>query len=143
MLTVRAVDSTSWSHMGAVSHHFVFGEKAPADHTAIDFALCTFDQNDQIVGYVTVKLLAHEVAYWKYGGSFPNAKGTTISWESYRQFVKWHKENGYKVVTTLIENVNNTMLKFALKMGFQIIGMKIMSQKLYIELVLDLTKEGN
>jgi RimJ/RimL family protein N-acetyltransferase len=130
-MIVEKVDPISWKAVGAFAHETVFNEKSHPDWDRIDFALLSSKEGNPI-GYVTCREVDHETLYWSYGGAMPYIRGTSTSWEGYKKMVDACRSD-YKRIFTLIENDNIPMLKFAMKVGFRVIGTKTFKGKVLLE----------
>lgn len=120
-----------WSKFAADAHLVVFGEHRPPDLNRIDFAVLTVD-NGVPMTFMTAREFDAESIYMQYGGSFPTALGTLRSYKSYDMIVSDFLSK-YKRVTTLVENTNTPMLKFAMKRGLRIIGMRTFKGTIFLE----------
>lgn len=124
-LRVHKVDQAVWKELGASTHQIVFGENPPETQSRMDFALVVQDlTTDLYVTYVTVRELDSDTVYWGWGGAFPTFRNSSAPWRAYQAMTETTFELGYKSIFTLIENTNAPMLKFALKMGYKIIGIR-------------------
>ena len=129
-----------WKEFASTAHEAVFKEGLAKNCAEIDYALVIVDEeNNTPCGYVTVKDMKNGICYWQHGGVFEGVKGTPKSFKVYQFAVNWAKDK-YEKVFTMIENKNIAMLKFALSVGFIIIGMKLVSDKLILALCLDCKK---
>lgn len=131
-ISVVKMTREEWSQFSEKAHLIVFNENKPSESDRIDFALVGEMGNHQLLGYVTCREMDAESLYWQYGGAFPRASGTSLSFSAYMRFVWWTK-NHYKRVSTLIENNNLVMLKMAMKVGFRIIGVRVYSGHILLE----------
>lgn len=89
------------------------------------------------MGFITVRELSSKNIYWQFGGAFPGTKGTLHCYQAYEAGKEWCARR-YETVTTFIENKNIVMLKFAMKLGFVISGIKQSFGKTLVELFLHL-----
>lgn len=114
-----------WKELATDTHRIVFGEEPPPSQAKMDYALVVQDpRKDEYVTYVTVRELDPETAYWGYGGAFPAYKNTLAAYRAYQAVTEFTFKSGIKSIFTLIENTNVSMLKFALKIGYKIIGVR-------------------
>lgn len=125
------LDAVEWSKYAEDAHLSVFNEKRPSDMNRIDFAILSVE-NKVPQTFMTARELDSETIYMQYGGSFPSAKGTVNSFISYSMIVDYLLTK-YKRVTTLIENTNHAMMKFAMKKGLNIIGMRTFKGQIFLE----------
>lgn len=140
MIEVRKISKEQWKTMSEDAHLICFDEKRPASMDRIDYAL--LNVRDEIpLNYCTVRELDEESVYWQYGGAFPNTKGTVQSARSYARNIKWTFEQGYKRITTFVDNKNTEMFRIQLKCGFRVIGMRHFKNDLYLELLLEAPDE--
>lgn len=136
--TVQKIPHYEWTrYMSENAHLIVFDEKRPKDMERIDFALLCTDESDTPLTYVTCRELDSETLYWQFGGSFPGTKGTTKSYHSYIHTTEACWDLGYKRITTLIENTNCVMIKFAMKIGYKIIGIRNFKNHIMLEHLLE------
>jgi len=133
---VKKISGDEWRLMAASAHLVCFNEKIEPDFNNIDFALLNV-RGDAPLNYCTVRELDKESCYWQYGGAFPSSKGTVQSYLSYKRNAEWCLANGYKRVTTYIENTNLPMIKIALKVGFKIIGTRMFKGSVLVEFLLE------
>lgn len=114
--------SEQWSKYAETAHLICFDENRPADMNRIDFALVV-EEDSVPLCYTTCREVDSETVYMQYGGAFPSAKGTIKSYAGYGLIIE-HLLHNYANITTLIENKNTVMLKFAMKVGFLITGLR-------------------
>ena len=134
-MIVEKVSREDWARVSENAHLLVFGTEKPASHERIDFALICV-KGDNIEGYLTCKEMDHQTVYWQFGGSLPHVKGSLNSFRGYQLFVNWAQAH-YKRVQTRIENTNTAMLKFAMKVGFLIVGVRYVQGSTLLELELE------
>lgn len=134
-MKVEKLSPQQWSVLSEKAHLIVFKENKPAYFDRIDYALICSDAGT-VLGYLTAREMDHETVYWQFGGTFPSARGTILSFRVYDLFANWTK-TAYKRVVTLIENDNIVMLKFAMKVGFRIQGIKNYHGNVLLEHVLE------
>jgi hypothetical protein len=90
---------------------------------------------------MTLKEIDDETVYLQHGGSFrPNS---VSSFSAYKLMLNRLKEMGYKTGQTYIENTNTPMLKFALKCGWLITGVRIFGNSILTEQTLDFSTLGD
>ena len=63
------------------------------------------------------------------------------SFNSYARNAKWCFDNGYKRITTYIQNTNSPMLRIAMKVGFKIIGTRTFKGDVMVEFLLEAPSE--
>jgi hypothetical protein len=114
--------SDEWKALAQNAHLACFGEIRDPAMNRIDYALMAADDGTPCA-YMTCRELDSESVYMQYGGAFPGTKGTIKSLQSYAMFLRFLSEK-YKRGTTLIENTNHPMMKFAMKMGLNITGVR-------------------
>lgn len=137
MILVKHVTKEDWKPMAVAAHGAVFSEEWDADMERIDKALITVDQEtDMLLQYATLREIDSESVYISYGGSFPSAKGSPRSLESFVAILEDLKKS-YKRVVFLTENINFPMLKLALKTNFVITGMRQAKGRTMLEHVLE------
>jgi hypothetical protein len=120
-----------WDKHSERVHLVCFNEVRPADMNRYDYALLVFEGTTPIA-YMTCREFDSETVYMAYGGSFPSARGTVKSYKAYEKMVEFLKLK-YLQGTTLIENSNIPMLKFALKQGMKIIGVRNFKDSILLE----------
>lgn len=120
-----------WKIIAEDAHLVVFNERRPADVNRIDFAMLSVE-NGIPQSYMTGREFDSETAYMQYGGSFPSAKGSIHSFISYSMFVD-SLLSKYVRITTLIENTNHVMMKFAMKKGLLIVGIRYFKGQVFLE----------
>lgn len=108
--------------MSENAHLAVFETYKPASLDRIDFALL-IERGETLMGFATCREHDAETLYWQYGGALPGTKSSSLTFPGYQAVVAWSKER-YKRITTIIENDNVVMLKFAMKVGFRIVGVR-------------------
>lgn len=135
-LQVKKLSKDDWRELSEAAHLSVFNEKRSSSVDRIDYALLCETADKNLVAFMTCRELDDETVYWQHGGSFPRFRDTLYSFASYSQFVEWHREK-YKRVTTLIENTNTVYLKFAMKVGFKIIGVRNFDNQILLEHLLE------
>ena len=133
---VKRIEKHEWKAMAERAHLICFNEKRPAQMDRIDYALLNV-RGTEALSYCTVRELDGESCYWQYGGAFPNTKGTATTFYNYRRYAQWCFNQGYKRVTTYIENTNVPMIKIALKVGFRIIGTRFFKGHILVEFLLE------
>jgi hypothetical protein len=120
-----------WAKYSQDAHLVCFDEMRSPDFNRIDFALTSvLDSVPQ--SYMTCRELDAETVYLQYGGAFPSAKGTVRSFSGYKQMIS-ELSISYTRATTLIQNQNTAMLKFAMAVGFRIIGVRTFKNEIYVE----------
>jgi len=134
LLITHKLSSKEWEIYAEAAHLAVFSENRPKEMNRIDFALVVHD-GDLPLGYGTFRELDDESVYMQYGGAFPSCAKTMNAWYVYEQVINTLKKSCYKRATTLIENKNIPMLKFAFKMGFKIMGIRFFNNEIYCELL--------
>lgn len=136
MITVKRLSSDEWKRLAKDAHLICFNEDRPSYKDRIDYAMLAVSANDVPMGYITVRELDDEMAYWQFGGVFPSVKDTALSYRTYAAGVDYARTR-HKRILTYIENKNVVMLKFAMKAGFRIIGTKNFKGKILVEHMLE------
>lgn len=136
LAVVKKISKEEWKEMSASAHLICFNEKRDPEMDRIDFALLNV-RGEEPLNYCTVRELDSESVYWQYGGAFPNTKGTGTSFYSYQRYADWCFDQGYKRITTYVQNDNLAMLKIALQVGFRIIGTRTFKGCIMVELLLE------
>lgn len=135
-MRVERFSQADWRLYSEKAHLICFGQHKPAHWDRFDFALLAVD-HEKPLGYVTCREHDPETLYWQFGGTFPETKGTIKSWRVYEALTNYCRSN-YRRLTTLIENDNLTMLKFAMKMGYRIVGVRVFQGKPLLDHLLEL-----
>lgn len=135
-MKVEKLNPDQWHMFSEHAHKAVFQKIKPAGTDRIDYALLCIDDNATVLAYVTVREHDHETVYWQFGGSLDSARGTLKSFRAYQAFVNFQKK-ATKRITTLVENTNTVMLKFAMKVGFKISGVRMFQGSVLVEHVLE------
>lgn len=136
-IKIVKLSAEEWKLLSMDSHAVVFEEKRPPYMDRIDFAIMTVDDETETpLCYVTVRELDAETVYFQYGGAYPSAKGTSKSYESYKQLIDWTRKR-YKRATNLVVNENIKMLQFCFAQGFRIIGVRTFKGQVLCELLLE------
>jgi hypothetical protein len=120
-----------WKQYSEKAHLICFAENRSADMNRIDFALVA-ELNGVPQTYMTCREVDAETVYMQYGGAFPSAKGTVNSFRGYQAMLK-QLSTVYKYGTTLIENTNTPMLRFAMQAGLRIIGVRNFKNTILLE----------
>jgi len=136
---VEQLTPAEWSKVSEAAHKVAFGTVRLAVDERIDYALICVDGTD-LKGYLTAKEMDAKTVYWQFGGAFTGTRGTITTFKGYLGFVRWTKER-YERVQTRIENKNTAMLKMALQVGFEIVGVRVTQGCTMVELELDFIKE--
>lgn len=139
-MTVKQISPKDWAVVSEDAHKIVFGTHKPASRDRIDFALMTVDEQNVPLGYVTCREWDNETLYWQFGGMFPDTRGTPRSFRVYKEMLQWATDRYFRI-TMLVENTNVPMLKFALKVGFKIIGVRNYSGTVLLEHSLELKEK--
>lgn len=140
MFRIEKVSPEDWKHLAGSAHVLSFGERRDSNLDRVSFALLAVDELEKPAGYVTCIEMDKETLYWQYGGAFPDYLGTIHSLSGYKKFVGFCSEM-YKRVTTKIENNNLVMLKFAMKLGFKIVGVENFNGKILVNLTNEFIEE--
>lgn len=130
-MRVIKMSSSEWDKYSADAHLICFGEERPAGMNRIDFAL-TAIEGDIPQAYMTCREVDSESVYMQYGGAFPSSKGTIKSFIGYTSMIA-ELAHRYKRASTLISNKNHAMLKFAMKVGLDIIGIRNFKGEIFLE----------
>lgn len=131
-ITIVKLNRDEWTQFSENAHLIVFNERKPPEMERVDFALLAEIGVHQLLGYVTCRELDKDTLYWQYGGAFPRAAKTSMSFSFYMRFIWWTKQH-YKRVSFLVENTNTVMLKMALKAGFKIVGIRNYKNHILLE----------
>jgi len=137
-MQVICLSAAEWEKYSEQAHLICFQEIRPAAINRIDFALVV-DDGGLPQAYMTCRETDSETIYMQYGGAFPSAKGTIKSFKAY-QLMLDALSGKYKYGTTLIENTNTAMLKFAMQSGLRVIGVRNFCGSILLENFIDWRK---
>lgn len=130
-MELKILSSSEWLQISEAAHLVCFNEVRPSGMERIDYALVV--EKDGIpLGYATIRETDSESVYLQHGGALPSAIGTTTSFSCYLLVVNYLMEN-YQRISTLIENTNTPMLKFAMKAGLRIVGIRNIRNSILLE----------
>lgn len=132
--------STEWKMYSEHAHLAVFGELRPKEMDRIDFCI-VIEKENLPMSYATIRELDSETAYMQYGGAFPSSEKSVKAFDCYILTISELKKKNYKRISTLIENKNIPMIKFALKCGFLIVGIRTFENKIYCEFLKEFKEE--
>lgn len=132
MIKVRVLPKQEWDKYAEQAHLICFGETRHKEFNRYDFAIIAESETGTPLAYSTIRENDAESAYMQYGGAFPSSKGTPLSYKGYVELVN-HLKDRYKNINTLIENKNTPMLKFAMSVGFEIVGIRNFKNEIYLE----------
>lgn len=130
-MNVAFITAEQWAKHSEDAHLICFGEKRPAEMNRIDFALLV-EADGVPQAYMTCREVDAETVYMQYGGAFPSAKGTIKSFRAYQALLEKLGEV-YKYGSTLIENTNTPMMKFAMQAGLRVIGVRNFKESILLE----------
>ncbi len=128
-----------WEQLSEKAHLAAFNTHKPKELDRIDFALIVQNEKD-IMGYLTCREHDAETIYWQFGGALPGTRDSSLTFAGYKAFVEYCRKK-YKRITTLIENNNYVMLKMAMKVGFQIVGVRMFNGNVLLEHLLEFSHE--
>lgn len=129
MINLKFYSKSEWLEYSKQFHALVFDNSDFSEIENIDFACVMFDE-DKAIGFATMRILDKYHVYMQYGGSLDKTNYTNL--KGYLKVIEALKEN-FLNITTLIENNNKTMIKFAMKAGFEIIGIRYKKGSIYLE----------
>lgn len=138
-MNLHVLSPEQWSWYSENAHVIAFGKQKPAEWDRIDFALMVTDLEGTPVGYGTIRETRHDTVYWQHGGSMPGSRDTARSFRAFQMGLEYLEQH-YKNVTFLIENTNTVMLKFAMKAGFRIIGVRNFQGSILVEHLLEFSE---
>lgn len=129
MISLKFYNKSEWEQYSKHFHALVFNNSDFSELENIDFACVVFDK-DEPIGFATMRVLDKLHVYMQYGGSLTKNNYTNL--KGYLELIEALKSQ-FENITTLIENKNQTMIKFAMKAGFEIIGVRYKKNCLYLE----------
>lgn len=136
-IEIKKLTKQDWYELSENSQKICFASKHDPSLDRIDFALLAVSPKNIAMGFITVREITSSHIYWQFGGTFPGTQGTYYSYLAYVKAKEWCAPL-YKSVSTYIENNNVVMLKFAMKLGFRIVGIKHVFNETLVELFLSL-----
>lgn len=139
MIEVIKFSAHDWKQYSEDAHKIAFSAHKPREWDRIDFALLVVT-DEQPMGYVTCREHDAHTLYWQFGGAFPGTKDTILSFRAYQAFIDFCKPRYHRIVT-LIENKNTVMLKMAMKVGFNIVGIRTFKGDILLEHLLEFSHE--
>lgn len=116
---------------GEYAHLICFNESRPADTDRIDFALLAME-DAVTLGYMTCYEHDKKTVYIQHGGTFESARDTVKSYKAFSMAVGFLRDQ-YAFGNMYVENKNKVMLKFAMKQGFEVTGVKNFKGKILLE----------
>lgn len=129
---VTRIEAKDWvERFSERAHSLVFQKHKPAEWDRIDFALLV-TQGTDLIGYATCREHDSKTLYLQYGGAFPGTRETSMSLPAYIELIEWCRKN-YAKVTTVVENDNIVYLKFAMRVGFRIVGLRAFQGQVLLE----------
>lgn len=131
-MNVIGFSPEKWAEYSKEAHLLCFGEVRVVEMDRISFALLATDE-EKPVAYMTIQELDGLTVYLQHGGSFPETRGSANSWRAYVSMLNHLKEMGYTRAGTYIENTNKPMLKFAMKAGWLITGIRTFEGSVLLE----------
>lgn len=134
-MKVEKISPAIWKNLAPLAHKIAFNEILLPGSERLDFALLA-SIDGAPTAYVTCREVDSNSLYWAYGGAMPNIKDTVLSWKAYSAMNEFCRKD-YVRIFTLIENTNLVMLKFAMKIGYRIIGTKNFKGAILLEHVLE------
>jgi hypothetical protein len=138
-VTIEKLSKEEWFPLSANAQIICFGAKHDPSIDRIDYALVAMEGRIPR-GFITVREVNRDHAYWQFGGALPGTKGTLFSFRAFELAKEWSTEF-YDSVSAYIENTNIVMLKLAMKIGFRIVGIKHTFGTTLVELFLNLREE--
>lgn len=135
IIEVKKLMPDEWKSLSEDAHRICFNEEKPVSFDRIDYALLCVSQDIPRM-YVTCREYDHETVYFQYGGAFPGTRQTVMSWTCFAAITNFVART-YKRVAMLIENTNTVMLKFAMKIGYRIIGVRCFAGSVLLEHLLE------
>lgn len=117
------IEPKDWKVLASNAHLVVFDETWDEMIERISYAIIILTEKREMVAYATIQLIDNQTAYLSYGGAFPTFKGTSIVFKAFETMIVALKLK-YKKLITMVENDNYPMLKFYMKVGFLIKGIR-------------------
>lgn len=139
-MKVDRLNPDQWHYLSERAHLLAFDKHKPVQWERIDFALLCIDDNGTVMGYGTFKEIDSKSVYWQYGGTFHGTRHTATSFKAFQEGLRWLSTR-YERVSMYVENTNLPALKFAMKMGYRIVGVKLVNEMLLLEHLLEFPRE--
>lgn len=133
MIVVKRVEKDQWKELSVNAHIASFSELWDADIERISYALLMVQSDDDVVaGFATVQDIDAKTAYLQYGGVFERYKNTAVAFRGFHELIKFVQDR-YDKIITLVENKNFPMLKFYMKEGFLVTGIRYFKDRILLE----------
>lgn len=137
---VELIHPKDWEMLSEKAHLAVFDTHKPKELDRIDFALLVKTESDEWLAYATCREHDAHSLYWQYGGAFPGTRDSSMSFQAYRAFAEYCQAR-YKRISTLVENTNVVYMKFLMKTGFRIVGLRNFHGSILLEHMWEKTDE--
>lgn len=135
MIQARYMTKDEWKQMSSNAHMLAFNETWNEELERIDFAMLLV-KDEEPVAYATLKEDGEKSIYIQYGGAFPNARQTVVSYKAFARMVDELLKN-YKKITTLVENNNWGMLKYYWSARFKVTGIRYFKNLTFLEMTFE------
>ncbi len=123
-----------WIRFSQDARLCVFDEIIDADQERLDFALIIADADtNKPIQYACFTEGDKYTLYLSYGGTFPPYRNTIYSFKAFLHMLEYLKKRGYTDLNFHTRNDNVSMLKFAMKTNFKIVGIKMIGTKIFLE----------
>jgi len=130
-MIIQKLTPQEWECFSENAHKLAFSKILPFGMNRIDYALLIIN-DDTPVAYLTARELDADSVYWQFGGVFPEKRNSIVAFKCFWAALNWAKER-YKRVSILVENTNTSMLKFCMKVGFVIVGIRNYGNSILLE----------
>lgn len=127
-----------WFACSEQAHCSVFNKKRPPWVERISYALVA-QLGTEVIGYATCRETDIESLYWQFGGVFDRAKPLRAV-RAFRALLS-DTRSRYKRVTTYVRNDNVGYIEMLHSHDFRVIGMRVVSGEIYLELYLEFKQE--
>lgn len=131
--SINKLTPEEWASFSQTVHRVVFKEIISENFLRFDFALIVEDMEHKSCSYVLCRDYGNDTVYMQYGGSFPNTVGVENKSLETFDAIQSYIFSKFQRVTFLVDNSNFPMLKFAMKAGFKIIGIRNYGNKIFLE----------
>lgn len=133
MIRVERLDKDTWNKGFAhLAHQAVFRESFDSDLKDLSFGLLGINETHTLVAYCTVAEVGENSCFILYGGAFADFRNSITAFNAFREFDNYLSSR-YDSLGFLTENKNKPMIKYGIRQGFTIIGMRFSRDKIFLE----------
>jgi hypothetical protein len=132
-LKLETLSRKQWSNLSSKAHLACFGLERDEDMDRIDFALFVHNDKEPCC-YATVIEIDKESVYMQHGGALPSIGKTVHVFRGYSMMIGHLKQN-YKNISTKVLNKNYPMIKMAMAVGLDIVGIEMNDGEIFLGLM--------